>query len=151
MIIRGNTVSTTIAPEKIAEKIGGTGGSNTLIVKMDDDGLATYSSNRIEDHIRNGGTAIARYYLNVGDYMKITDYYFDKCYYDELENGDLMLYVSFVSTVEPVITTLTIDEKRTPTVSYTELATSKDIGDISTALDELHTYAQGLINGGASE
>lgn len=151
MIIRGNTVSTTIAPEKIAEKIGGTGGSNTLIVKMDDDGLATYSSNRIADHIINGGTAIARYYLDVGDFVKITDYYFDKCYCDELENGYLMLYVSFVSTVESMITTLTIDEERTPTVSYTELATTRDIGDISTALDELHAHAQGLIDGGAAE
>ena len=31
-----------------------------------------------------------------------------------------------------------------------EFATVDEIGDISSALDELHTYAQGLINGGAA-
>ena len=30
-------------------------------------------------------------------------------------------------------------------------ASKDDIGDISTALDELHTYAQGIVNGGVSE
>ena len=150
MIIRGNTVGTNMSVDRIAEKIGGTG-SNTLIVTMDNVGLATHSSTQIANHIRNGGTAIARYYQGMFGLGPIDDFYFSRCYEDEQNDGSLVYYVEFVSTVADTLRTLTIDENKAITVSYLELATYKDIGNISSALDDLHTYAQGLINGDVVE
>jgi hypothetical protein len=151
MIIRGNTVSTTIAPEKIAENIGGgTGGIAPLIVTMvAETGKATHTSGQIAQHLREGGTVIARNYQNAGSYLRIQDFYYSGCYDSESHDGSLNYYVSFVNTDESALTTLQIDDTGEITVAVTDLATADQIGDISTALDELHNYALGLIGGAA--
>lgn len=48
------------------------------------------------------------------------------------------------------VQTLTINGE-TYIISDKNAATKDDIGEIAAALDELHAYAQGVIEGGASE
>lgn len=144
MIIRGNTVSTTIAPKKIAEEIGGTGGTGVgvapLIVTMNaETGKATHDSEQIAQHLRDGRTVIARNIQTAGDYLRIQDFYYSKCYTSEQHDGSVMFYVSFVNTDGPILTELQIDDTGEITVNVID-----QIGDISSALDELHAYAQEL-------
>ena len=61
MKIRGNIVSTTMSPEKIAERIGGTGGggSSVLVVNMDEQmGQTSHNATQIYAHVKAGGTAV---------------------------------------------------------------------------------------------
>jgi hypothetical protein len=56
--------------------------------------------------------------------------------------------------VKVVITTNAIpltDEEKATALEWLGAASQESIGDISTALDELHAYAQALVNGGATE
>jgi hypothetical protein len=43
------------------------------------------------------------------------------------------------------------DEEKATALEWLGAASQESIGDISTALDELHAYAQALVNGGATE
>lgn len=80
MKIRGNIVSTPMSPEKIAERIGGTGGGGSrLVVTVADfdgaSGRASHTSEQIYEHIQNGGTAVL---LFEDDYYPIS-----RCYVGE--------------------------------------------------------------------
>lgn len=126
---------------------GGGGGIAPLIVTMNaETGKATHDSEQIAQHLRDGGTAIARNIQTSGDYLRIQDFYYSRCYTSEQHDGSVRFYVSFVNTDGPILTELQIDDTSEITVNVID-----QIGDISSALDDLHTYAQGLINGGAAE
>ena len=137
MIIRGNTVGTNMSVEKIAEKIGtgGGGGVAPLIVTLRyGDGEASETSESILTAVESG----LNVYLDVNS-KRLALTYFDEvgmAYFADYENDRPVLYsINSEGYFEEV---------------DTWLATVKDIGNISSALDELHTYAQGLINGGDS-
>lgn len=153
MIIRGNTVSTTIAPEKIAEKIGSTGGGEPLIVALDygqyvgENGnidLASHSYEQIRERFLAGGAVIG-VFITRRFLWKLTLH--SVCYHPEY--GDVAVFI------------LRDPEKRMDTYFYVGAggyvysedivpATADDIGDISSALDEIREYAESLINGGVS-
>jgi hypothetical protein len=123
--------------EKIAEKIGGTGGGGlgTMKVTMDADGrFASKSGAEISAHVAAGGDAVL-----------------DEAW------GQIMLtkcIQGIIAVFEYLqgnsIVTIEIDENRNLTKHFTQFATTDQIGEISSALDELHAYAQALIAGGAS-
>lgn len=146
MIIRGNTVGTNMSVDRIAEKIGGTGGVDVMHVYIDGDTfMASHRAAAISSHVYKGGIA----YLDVnGEMLSLvwvtgTLACFEKA--TMLESGNVITDLYF------------IDSNGSVYVYEVEYATKSDItaireemGDISSALDELHTYAQGLITGGGS-
>ena len=138
MIIRGNTVGTNMSVDKIAEKIGGTGGGIApLIVTIDQStGKASHTVMEMLAKIESGGVV----YLRLdGGYWPLT--------FVDLDFADFTQ--SIPEDPKEVVWRVWSDE--TIEKYDNTFATSDQIGDISSALDELHTYAQGLIEGGATE
>jgi hypothetical protein len=136
MIIRGNTVSTTIAPEKIAEKIGRVG---TMYVGLyEETGKASHTAEEIYKHAENDGVVLLDMdgvyfplvYSSLGS-AEFNSYVNDQ---DYVRGARVFRDGSYVTFSTDIVTSVILDER---------------IGDISTALDELHTYAQGLIGGAA--
>ena len=144
MIIRGNTVGTNMSVDRIAEKIGGTGGGGgsgsiaPMIVTIDEyTGMPTKNATEIYRHILKGGTAYFKWPFYDEEYQISSSY-----------NANAVFF-GFDSAGTP--TSVHIDQEGNINSVPIPFATKKDIGDISSALDELHTYAQGLIEGGATE
>lgn len=135
MIIRGNTVGTNMSPEQIAGKIGtGLSAKYMIVTYWDDVGSADYGSREIWDHVENGGIV----YLNIASqYVPLQWAVYTEAHFAyHRHDGTLVKYI--------------IDSDCGLAYSATSFATATDVGNISHALDELHTYAQGLINGGAA-
>lgn len=132
MIIRGNTVGTNMSVDRIADKIGCV---EPLIVTVDaDTNKASHTAAEIRNHISLGGQV---FIVDDGQYVAIT----------AARHTYAFANVYIAATI---LAGYYIDDEGKVTTSVTELATADQIGDISSALDELHTYAQGLINGGDS-
>ena len=131
MIIRGNTVGTNMSVKRIAEKIA----TPPLMVTIDyDTNKASHTAVEIMDHMSLGGQA---FIAEDGQYVAIT-------------TANHSYAFANVSIDATRLAGYYIDDEGKVTTSVTELATADQIGDISSALDELHTYAQGLIDGGGS-
>ena len=155
MKIRGNTVGTTMSPEKIAEKIGGTGGG-ILVVALDygyadnDAGypIASHNLAQIEEHFHKGGAVVGTRSSGMEVplcsiqthplYGRIASFVF----HDDMALSDIHYFVDELGR--------SINEERVLTNNLDFEYIVSEIGDISSALDELHTYAQGLIEGGGS-
>lgn len=143
MIVRGNTVGTTMSVDKIAEQIGTGGGGGggsvaPLILTLDDEwlsslsGEASHTSVEIVNHMAKGGNVI----LNALGYGIPVAYASD----------GQAVFTNMDGTTKVQIV---IDSGGYYNASIDYFATESQIGDIASALDELHTYAQGLIEGGA--
>lgn len=149
MIIRGNTVSTTIAPEKIAEQIGSIVGSvGTLIVDLNVvDSLggvsASHTSTQIVEHINKGGNV-----LGVAG-TTATKLILPVSGISQKPNSEPVVHFQWDAGINHTI--ISVDFDGGVTKVYTTRATTDDIGDISSALGEIREYAENLINGGASE
>ena len=131
MIIRGNTVGTNMSVKRIAEKID----TPPLMVTIDyDTNKASHTAVEIRDHMSLGGQA---FIAEDGQYVAIT-------------SANHSYAFANVSIDATRLAGYYIDDEGKVTTSVTELATADQIGDISSALDGLHTYAQGLIDGGGS-
>ena len=175
MKIRGNTVGTPMKPEKVVEKAGG--GGSTMIVTLNGS-TASKNSGQIYNHVASGGNVILRipigndiwHYVNLShtypycsyflekndDYVDsvyiidesatcqevtltpvspehLKQYYYTKKEVDKIaqEYGDSLVDLGFAST------------------NYVSEYVDEKIGDISTVLDELHTYAEALKGGGS--
>ena len=161
MIIRGNTVGTNMSVEKIAEKIGGTGGGEHLIVTLDwgqyvgEGGtldVASHSYEQIRERFLAGGAVIGVFNSKLPTYelpLHSIGYH--------PKHGDVAVFI------------LRDPEKRMDTYFYVDIsgyvysedivpvtsndiddfATKEDIGDISAALEEIRKFAQHLIEEGS--
>lgn len=143
MKIRGNTVGTPISVEKIAEKIGTGGSLEPLIVDIDNDAcvanrtstqiLSAYEARQeIRGQLYYPGDSQPHWLtlLSVDeDYAVFAKFEADGTWQSYCVDNDGVVYGG----------------------NSLQYATADQIGDISSALDELHIYAQGFIPGGASE
>ena len=131
MIIRGNTVGTNMSVDRIADKIGCV---EPLIVTVDAyTHKASHTSTEMFGHFAKGGSL----------------------FYSSAGNLSPPLVVSaeevvFGVTVDYTLTYLNIDAEGFTSNYQEKFASADDIGNISSALDKLHNYAQGLIEGGGS-
>lgn len=138
MKISGNTVGTTMSVDKIAEKIG-TGGGGTgggvVTVTIGENNQASHTAPQILELLKGGNRVL---FYNGSSYFTPT-----------LVSEDIAMF----SVQHDDYTWELYQIFKIGDVLYDCIAVAKqeDIGDISAALDELHTYAQGLINGGATE
>lgn len=114
---------------------GAGGGVAPLIVTIDaTTGKASHTSTEILSHIRQGGLSVID---NLGFYLQIAGI------------SEMEVVASVVQQNRSL--SVVIDSDGNYVAYDTEFATSDQVGDISSALDELHTYAQRLISGGAAE
>ena len=152
MIIRGNTVGTNMSVDRIAEKIGGTGGVAPLIVTVDGETFkASHTPLQVYDYATKHGEV---FLVTDGIYHPFSDLSFTK----ESVDGELISETHIASFTTPIsmrdgkccLDFINIDDSCNITSISQQLATAEDIGNISSALDELHDYAQGLIKGGGS-
>ena len=144
MIIRGNTVGTNMSVDRIAEKIGG----DALVVtlSMVDGGvISSHTSLQICEYADNGGRVV----------IHMSGSTFVYCGWEQRSDSGEKI-ARFASEVVSLtdgkcsVSYLFIDDLCAVTYLSCDLATADQIGDISSALDELHAYAQGLIEGGGS-
>jgi hypothetical protein len=136
MIIRGNTVSTPIAPKKVAEEIGSIA---PIYVTLDKStGKASYTAAEIYTHIDDGGVV----YLHTGNEII-------PLVYSSIGMAEFNSYV----TDQDLFRGAQVFKDGSYVIVNTDIVTEdileENMGDISSALDELHTYAQGLIGGAA--
>lgn len=135
MIIRGNTVSTTIAPEVIADKLGGVGGGiapivvNLVLTDKDENGWYGDTSHTAIEifNFKESGRDVYGFF------------------------GDAFVPLTFSNTTVATFgDTLEVRDSKIFRVLEPKYATTEQIGDISSALDEIREYAESLINGGGS-
>lgn len=121
--------------EKLNDRVSDLKKNGTvMIVTLDAaTGKASHTSTEILDHIRLGGRSIIN---NSGSYLQIIAA-------SEMEAGG-----SFI--LENNLVSVMIDSDGRYFVYHTSFATIDQIGDISSALDEIREYAESLINGGGS-
>ena len=158
MIIRGNTVGTNMSVDKIAEKIGGgTGGSSVPVLyvdirnRYDEDSGKYYASHdalQIAEHIEKGGAVFGTV---LASNLITTITIPLSGIFDYSNNGVVYKDAHFQWIGGTRYTDFGINKNGQVTENVTISATTDDIGNISSALDELHIYAQGLINGGDAE
>lgn len=143
MVIRGNTVGTTLSIKKIAEEIGtgggGGGGKEALrVVFSMADMTANHTATEIAAHVAAGSSV----------YMEVESMLIPLSHVSEAE--EVAYFEAFYSHSQPnVKVQYFVDAEGNADARNIYFATTEDIGDIASALDELHTYAQGLIEGGA--
>lgn len=123
------------------------GGDDAEVMRVyfnEGDMTANYTSHEIAEHVLGGGFS----YMVIGD-MRIPFSRFDIGtelahfgYCSPQFNGGVKL---------PYLQDYFVDANGNADSSLVFVATQADIGNISSALDTLHTYAQELINGGATE
>ena len=108
MKIRGNVIGTTMKPEKIAERIGGGGGANALIVTIEGD-KASHTSDDIHDHIENGGLVYlhADFPLYVSltdvDYSRAVFTYHDGTRYEIDQDGNVTIHESEIGNISTAL------------------------------------------------
>jgi hypothetical protein len=137
MKIRGNTVGTPISVEKIAERIPGGGAVEPLVVQLDEStGKASHTAGQILEALSSGKFVLASI---PGEPIRLSLLSVDATYATFVNFSDDNLLAKFLVT-----DTGDLECFREYYVTDTT------IGDISSALDELHNYAQGLIAGGDS-
>lgn len=143
MKIRGNTVGTPISVEKIAEKIGGTGGGGgkeaLRVVFSMADMTANHTATEISAHVSDGGSV----------YMEVESMLIPLSHVSEAEG--IAYFEAFYSLSQPSAKVqYFVDADGNADARNVYFATTEDIGDISSALDEIREYAESLINGGGS-
>ena len=133
MIIRGNTVGTNMSVDRIADKIGGKEGMR-VVLNMGDM-TANYNYREIADHVAAGGTVYLEAELQLIPLSHLAEEkriaYFNAFHADEYYSPCTM-------------NQYWVDDNYNVDSEHSILASASDIGDISSALDELHTYAQSL-------
>lgn len=137
--IRGNLIGTTMAPEKIAERVGGGGGgvAPLIVAYYDQTGKASHSSTEIFE------ASLQRPVVLVHA-SKREHYQLDYC---------TEFAASFTRMDDTrILEQWVVDEAKVVDYYYhgaivTQTQLDNAIGDIETALDELHAYAQALIGG----
>jgi hypothetical protein len=119
---------------------GGTGGGIAPLIvykNVDDDTLATETYSTIFNYVQQGGSV----YFDDSGWIALSGLvpYKQEAIFEQVSPhyGNMFKYI--------------IDSSGYIGYEAAALATTDQIGDISSALDELHTYAQGLIAGGATE
>ncbi len=136
MKIRGNTVGTPISVEKIAEKLGGK--EALRVVFSMGDMTANHTATEISAHVAAGGSV----------YMEVESMLIPLSHVSEFD--EVAYFEAFYSLSQPdAKVQYFVDADGNADARNIYFATTDDIGDIASALDELHTYAQGLIEGGA--
>ena len=124
---------------KNASEGGGTGGGciAPLIVTMAEDGSkASHNFKEISSHALAGGDVFFDTFVG---YIALNDLSYEEgvAIFTKVSNYSVNAYI--------------VGTEGDLEIRNSRWATADQIGDISSALDELHTYAQGLINGGATE
>ena len=125
--------------EKLTDRVSDLEKNGTVMIvykNVDDDTLATETYATIFNHVQKGGSV-----------------YFDDS--GRIALSELVPYKqeAIFERANPRSKTIfryTIDSIGMIVYEHESFATADQIGDISSALDELHAYAQGLIDGGAS-
>ena len=148
MIIRGNTVGTNMSPERIADKIGVPVLYVDIRNRYDEDlGLyyASHGADQIVEHLEKGGTVVGTVIATdrmTGIKIPLSGIF--------EHNGSLIgAHFRWVGGTRYTNFEIKVDGRVYETVTIS--ATTDDIGDISSALDEIREYAENLINGGGSE
>ena len=133
MKIRGNVVGTTMKPAAIANRIGG--GAAALVVTVDGN-AASHTAAEIYAHLQDGGVAVLRH----------TDAYF--CIEACVQNLAIcsILYDDYTATVYSIYGDGSVEtvELMLTNQSWVE----GQLGNISTALDNIIVIQEHLIGGG---
>lgn len=168
MKIRGNTVGTTMKPEKVVEKAGGGGGGSTVIVTLVGLGKASHTSLQIAELLKNGHNVLfcnGTYYSldvardSVARFSAVSDDGSVDLY--EINNAGEVEYFFLELTgggsvdLSNYYTKEEIDQAAEGLLygmaseNYVNETIDLRIGDISTALTDLHNYAEALKGGEA--